>query len=367
MRGDTGRYTAGGPRAARSAGCAPAVRWQAAAAATTSAGPAAPRGMTVRMWVEAGGGTPVRERPWGRVVGRKTRGALLRLDGIADGWGRLEEDFVETGVESVTASSLGFALDSEGEEEELRLLEGWVLLDGRDLGLPRQLVAFGGEADAPPPPPPGWVLLDGRDLGLPRQLVAFGGEADAPPPPPPPAGEEERAVARRAATAAAEAEEGHDNSIGALLEGAGLPEELAAPLQAAGIIDLPSLLVAASRGDVHRELRGAGVSKLGQRQKLSALVAPHWEALSLKERGNEAYRESRFEAAAEAYSRALAVLPCAYTDLALACYSNRAACRQQMREPEAALADTLHVLRYDPANPKAVARRRVYEQALQGA
>jgi len=190
---------------------------------------------------------------------------------------------------------------------------------------------------------------------------------------------------------------------------------------------------------VHRELRGAGVSKLGQRQKLSALVAPHWEALSLKERGNEAYRESRFEAAAEAYSRALAVLPCAYTDLALACYSNRAACRQQscrgiralermlesaafscvrshcmpgskyiaqhrihtltlayshrgqqvrepeasrceetpltargvnrqqMREPEAALADTLHVLRYDPANPKAVARRRVYEQALQGA
>jgi len=175
--------------------------------------------MTVRMWVEAGGGTPVRERPWGRVVGRKTRGALLRLDGIADGWGRLEEDFVETGVESVTASSLGFALDSEGEEEELRLLEGW-------------------------------VLLDGRDLGLPRQLVAFGGEADAPPPPPPPAGEEERAVARRAATAAAEAEEGHDNSIGALLEGAGLPEELAAPLQAAGIIDLPSLLVAASRGDV---------------------------------------------------------------------------------------------------------------------
>jgi len=288
------------------------------------------------MWVEVGGGTPVRERPWGRVVGRKTRGALLRVDGIADGWGRLEEDFVETDAESVTASSLGFALDSEGEEEELQLLEGW-------------------------------VLLDGRDLGLSRQLVAFGGEADAPPPPPPPAGEEERAVARRAATAAAEAEEGHDSSIGALLQGAGLPEELAAPLQAAGIVDLPSLLVAASRGDVHRELRGAGVSKLGQRQKLSALVAPHWEALALKERGNEAYRESRFEAAAGAYSRALAVLPCAYTDLALACYSNRAACRQQMREPEAALADTLHVLRYDPANPKAVARRRVYEQALQGA
>ena len=48
-------------------------------------------------------------------------------------------------------------------------------------------------------------------------------------------------------------------------------------------------------------------------------------------------------------------------------FTARGVNRQQMREPEAALADTLHVLRYDPANPKAVARRRVYEQALQGA
>ena len=54
----------------------------------------------------------------------------------------------------------------------------------------------------------------------------------------------------------------------------------------------------------------------------------------------------------------LPAVPCWHVDLAL--HSMTAGFVD-------ALADTLHVLRYDPANPKAVARRRVYEQALQGA
>ena len=55
-------------------------------------------------------------------------------------------------------------------------------------------------------------------------------------------------------------------------------------------------------------------------------------------------------------------MPLASTDLALNCYSNRAACFQQMREPSLALADVKHVLTYDPANAKALARKQVYEQ-----
>ena len=64
------------------------------------------------------------------------------------------------------------------------------------------------------------------------------------------------------------------------------------------------------------------------------------------------------------YGAALEGLPCHSSDLALTLLGNRAACLQQMREPRAALADTALVLEVDPANAKALARRRVCEQAV---
>jgi len=217
----------------------------------------------------------------------------------------------------------------------------------------------------------GWVLLDGRDVGLPRQLVAFNGEADAPREAPPTAEAqriaEDRAAARRRATAEAVEANGSDSSVRALVAGAGLPDEVSAKLEAAGIIDLEALLTRLSSGDLHTELKACGIGKLGQRQKLAAIVAPYWSALALKEQGNSLYRSSRFEEAAQKYSAAIEAMPCQHIDLALTCYSNRAACLQQMREPEGALADTLHVLRFDPANSKALARRKVYLEAVQDA
>ena len=67
-----------------------------------------------------------------------------------------------------------------------------------------------------------------------------------------------------------------------------------------------------------------------------------------------------------ARAAALVLLACPSTDLALNCYANRAACFQQMREPQLALADTERVLAFDPSNAKALARKQVYEQQLAG-
>ena len=103
---------------------------------------------------------------------------------------------------------------------------------------------------------------------------------------------------------------------------------------------------------------------MGQRAKLATLVQPYWKALTLKEQGNALYKESRFDAAVEVYSRAIEMIPCPSVDLALTCYSNRAACQQQMREPEAALKDVLHVIRFDPKNEKALIRRKVFQEAI---
>ena len=83
-----------------------------------------------------------------------------------------------------------------------------------------------------------------------------------------------------------------------------------------------------------------------------------------KEQGNAQYKDSRFEDAANLYTRAIKEMPMSSCDLALNCYSNRAACFQQMREPKLALADVNHVLVYDPTNAKALARKQVYEQQV---
>ena len=105
------------------------------------------------------------------------------------------------------------------------------------------------------------------------------------------------------------------------------------------------------------------MAKLGQRQKLAAIVKPYVAALREKEKGNALYRESRYEEAAAAYTAAIEAAPCPCTEAALASYNNRAACYQQMREPERGLADVRHVLAYEPDNAKALARRQVFEKA----
>lgn len=331
-------------------------RWEPSnTPAVVIGGVSAQGGQTQRYWVLAAEGTVVRERPWGRVLTTKRRGFLLRLDAVRDGWGRLEADFTEDGqVES-----------AEALEEDTLLLEGWVLLDGRDLGLPRQCQKFV------------------------REKV-------------PPAEEARRNLdelaARRAAKHACHAVRGEDFTLAHLLREAKVSDEVIAQLASAGVDDLDELIAIVSRGDHHEELRRCGISKLGARAKLATLVQPYWKALSIKEQGNAQYegprfepstafrdlprtfrgpptdlprpscryKDSRFEDAAALYSRAIEELPCSSTDLALNCYANRAACFQQMREPRLALTDVQHVLRFDPTNAKALARRTVYENQVAG-
>lgn len=302
------------------------------------------RADTFRMWVTAPESAVVRERPWGRVVARKARGALVRCDALCNGWVRLEEDFVERDDDEgdrdraphVSAAALGFLVGGSCEEEDaLQLLEGWMLVDGRDLGLERQLVAYDGECEAPTASPPDEYEMRATEA---------------------------RERARREATAAA----GGATSLHSLLAEAALPEEVATKLDGSGVTSLDELIRVASMGDAHEELRHRGISKVGHRQKLTSLVQPFWLALGEKEQGNELYRQSRFDEACRAYSDAIERLPSHATSLALNCFSNRAACHQQLRENKAALDDATHVLRYDPLNPKALARKRVNLEALVG-
>lgn len=326
--------------------------WSAPAEAAEEGGSAGSAAAALeRYWVVAEGGTVVRERPWGRVLARRGRGQLLRTDLVRDGWARLQEDFVEAEADDDGGGDTGSGGGGKGDAAGFRR---------SDLGASVSVA----DADAAGALLEGWVLLDGRDLGLSRQLARRAdGEAEAPPPEPlPPA---EARAARDAARRAAEAAAGEDWSIGALLGGTKGGAELAELLSTAGVGDVHALIGAVSGGDVHDELRRLGVAKLGQRQKLATLVMPYWRALALKEGANAAYRASRFEEAASLYTHALEHVACRSTDLALTIVGNRAACRQQMREPEAALRDVEHVLRFDPANPKALARRTVCESALQ--
>mgnify|MGYP001165202783 CR=1 FL=1 len=56
------------------------------------------RAPSTRYWVTGASHVLVRDRPWGRPVGRKAFGALLRCDTVRDGWVKLEEDFLEENV-----------------------------------------------------------------------------------------------------------------------------------------------------------------------------------------------------------------------------------------------------------------------------
>ena len=245
---------------------------------------------------------------------------LMRCDTEKDGWVRLEMDFTEEGL-----------LETVPEEEDAMVLEGWVLMDGRDLGLPRQTIKHGGEKV----PPPAEAKKAAVDLAERRRLKH-----------------------------AAHKLKGEDYTLATVLAEAKVSDEVTSSLLDAGVDDFEELITVVSRADHHEELRRCGISKLGARAKLATLVQPYWKALALKDQGNAKYKESRFEDAANLYTKAIQMIPCASTDLALNCYSNRAACFQQMREPDLAKKDVEHVLRFDPSNEKALARKKVYEQAL---
>ena len=74
-------------------------RWEPSNALPSASigGVGAQGGQTKRYWVMPAEGTPVRERPWGKVLCTKSRGVLLRCDCERDGWVRLEGDFTEEG------------------------------------------------------------------------------------------------------------------------------------------------------------------------------------------------------------------------------------------------------------------------------
>ena len=277
-------------------------------------------GQTTRWWVVATDGTVVRERPWGKVLCQRRRGMLLRCDQEKDGWLRIEADFTEDGP-----------LEMVPEDEDTMVMEGWVLIDGRDLGLPRQLQQRASEKVPP--------------------------DADAKKDP------VELAERRRVKHAAHKAK-GEDYTLRHLLTEAKVSEEVIKCLFEAGIDDLEELITVVSRGDHHEELRKCGIDKLGARAKLATLVQPYWKVLALKDQGNKKYKDSRFEDAATLYTTAIQMIPCQSTDLSLNCYSNRAACFQQMREPDLAKKDVMHVLTFDPTNAKALARKQVYDQQL---
>ncbi|KAL3900130.1 MAG: hypothetical protein SGPRY_012518, partial [Prymnesium sp.] len=158
---------------------------------------------------------------------------------------------------------------------------------------------------------------------------------------------------------------GDDFSLPTLLQEHNVSADVISQLTRYGCCCLDDLITLVSQGDLHEELKKAGVTKLGQRAKLASLVQPYWKALALKEQGNALYRDGWFDAAVDIYTKAIDSMSCPSVDVALTCYSNRSACYQQMREPEAALKDVLHILRFDPKNEKALKRKTVCEQAIQ--
>lgn len=85
----------------------------------------------------------------------------------------------------------------------------------------------------------------------------------------------------------------------------------------------------------------------------------------LKEEGDDCYRNAQFEGAIEVYSRCLDSIDDKSTDLALKCYSNRAACYKQISNFDGIISDTTAVLEVDPANVKALVRRAQAFEAVE--
>jgi len=113
-------------------------------------------------------------------------------------------------------------------------------------------------------------------------------------------------------------------------------------------------------------------------ESLMSKVKPKWEKAEAKrkaglsktelhkEKGDELYKEAKFEEAVAEYTKCINSLKSSgkeHSDLALKAYSNRAACNKQVSHFDAVIEDCTAVLEIDPENTKALIRRA---QAFEG-
>lgn len=82
----------------------------------------------------------------------------------------------------------------------------------------------------------------------------------------------------------------------------------------------------------------------------------------IKEEGDNFFKAANFEKAIQSYTRALDAISDKSSELAIKCYSNRAACYKQLSNFDATIADCTSVLEYKPDDVKALVRRaQAYE------
>lgn len=82
----------------------------------------------------------------------------------------------------------------------------------------------------------------------------------------------------------------------------------------------------------------------------------------IKEQGDKEFKEAKFEQAIKTYTRCLDQLSDKSNELALKCYSNRAACHKQLSNFDATIEDSTAVLEHKPDDVKALVRRaQAYE------
>lgn len=113
-------------------------------------------------------------------------------------------------------------------------------------------------------------------------------------------------------------------------------------------------------------------------ERLMGVVKPKFEQMEkkrkaglstterFKERGDELYKDAKFEEAVGEYTKCIDALKSsgkAQSELALKAYSNRAACNKQISHFDGTIEDCTAVLEIDPENVKALIRRA---QAFEG-
>lgn len=82
----------------------------------------------------------------------------------------------------------------------------------------------------------------------------------------------------------------------------------------------------------------------------------------IKEQGDKEFKEAKFEQAIKTYTRCLDQLSDKSSELAIKCYSNRAACHKQLSNFDATIEDSTAVLEHRPDDMKALMRRaQAYE------
>lgn len=87
------------------------------------------------------------------------------------------------------------------------------------------------------------------------------------------------------------------------------------------------------------------------------------EAQSLKEKGNQEFKESRFQEAVKLYTKALLICPLTFSKDRSIMFSNRAACYMRMSKNKKAIEDSCSALELNPNYLKALIRRaELYEK-----